>query len=196
MEQLLEASWPETQLRRDMAIFHTNQAHRSGNYTRAADQAMALREWWPDDFGVLYQVHRALLWDGRVAVAAEVLERMERVARGDEQWGALPPARQACAEGRRDDAEQILANFKAVEIFDVSVRWHLLMLLGEHAAAIELLMQLERDGRIYALSTFLVYPHFDPSPFPSLLRILEREQVQRPPPVALPFACPPRGPAS
>ena len=193
LEQLLEASWPETRLRRDMANFHANQAHRSGNYALAADQALALLEWWPDDFEVLYQVHRALLWDGRVAVAAEVLERMERGARGDEQWGALPPARQACAEGRRDDAEQILANF---DRDDISLRWHLLMLLGDHGAATDLLMEFERDGRTYALASFLTYPHFDPSPFPSLMRILEREQVRRPQPVALPFACPPRGPVS
>jgi TolB-like protein len=193
LEQLLEASWPETRLRRDMANFHANQAHRSGNYALAADQALALLEWWPDDFEVLYQVHRALLWDGRVAAAAEVLERMERGARGDEQWGALPPARQACAEGRRDDAEQILANF---DRDGISLRWHLLMLLSDHGAATDLLMEFERDGRTYALASFLTYPHFDPSPFPSLMRILEREQVRRPPPVALPFACPPRGAAS
>jgi TolB-like protein len=193
LEQLLEASWPETRLRRDMANFHANQAHRSGNYALAADQALALLEWWPDDFEVLYQVHRALLWDGRVAAAAEVLGRMERGARGDEPWGALPPARQACAEGRRDDAEQILANF---DRDDISLRWHLLMLLGDHGAATDLLMEFERDGRTYALASFLTYPHFDPSPFPSLMRILEREQVRRPPPVALPFACRPRGPAS
>jgi TolB-like protein len=193
LEQLLEASWPETRLRRDMANFHANQAHRSGNYALAADQALALREWWPDDYEVLYQVHRALLWDGRVAAAAEVLERMERGARGDEPWGALPPARQACAEGRRGDAEQILASF---DVDNISLRWHLLMLLGEQAAATDLLMEFERDGRTYALASFLVYPHFDPSPFPSLMRILEREQVRRPPPVALPFACPPRETAS
>jgi hypothetical protein len=71
-----------------------------------------LLERWPDDFNMLYQVHRALLWDGRVDVAAEVLERMRQVAQGDERWGALPPMRQACAEGRREDAEQILANFE------------------------------------------------------------------------------------
>jgi TolB-like protein len=194
LEQLLEAAWQEAQLRREMAFLHVNHAHRSGNTRRAADQALALLERWPDDFEILYQAHRALLWDGRVAVAAEGLERMQRMARGGDRWGALPPARQACAEGRREEAEQILANFGAGE--KISQRWHLLMLLGEHAAATELLMDLERDGRTYALSSFLIYPHFDPSPFPSLMRILEREQVQRPAPVALPFACPPRGPVS
>jgi TolB-like protein len=196
LEQLLETTWPETRLRRDMAIFHTNQAHRAGNFALAADQAMAVREWWPDDYDVLYQVHRALLWDRRVDAAAEVLVRMQRVTRGDEEWRMLPPARQACAESRRDEAEQILTTFAGVGFLNLSQHWHMLMLLGEHAAATELLMQLERDGRTYALSSFLTYPHFDPSPFPSLMRILEREQVRRPPPVALPFACPPRGPVS
>lgn len=189
LDRLLEGIWPEAQLRREMALAHVNYAHRSGNYTRGADQALVLLERWPNDFDMLYQVHRALLWDGRVAAAGELLARMLRVARGDEPWALVPPARQACAEGRRAEAEQILA---ALEQHSVSLRWHVLMLLGEHAAATQLLMQLEQDGRIYALSSFLTYPHFDPSPFPSLLRILEREQIKRPPAVALPFACPPR----
>ena len=189
LDRLLESIWPEAQLRRELAILHVNFAHRSGHYTRAADQALVLLERWPDDFDLLYQVHRVLLWDGRVSAAGEVLARMQRVARGDEPWAPVPPARQACAEGRRAEAEQSLAG---LELGSVSLRWHVLMLLGEQAAATELLMQLERDGRIYALSSFLTYPHFDPSPFPSLLRILEREQIRRPPPVPLPFACPPR----
>ncbi len=191
LDQLLESIWPEAQLRRELAIGHVNYAHRSGHLTRAADQALILLERWPDDYDMLYQVHRVLLWDGRVSAAGEVLARMQRIARGNEPWAPVPPARQACAEGRRAEAEQILAS---LELDSVSLRWHVLMLLGEHAAATELLMELERDGRTYALSSFLTYPHFDPSPFPSLLRILEREQIRRPPAVALPFACPPRGP--
>src|SRR6056297_3359999 len=100
---------------------------------------------------------------------------------------------------RRAEAEEILADFSQDQLdedWTVSLRWHLLILLGEHAAATELLMPLEQDGRIYALSSFLVYPQFDPRPYPSLMRILEREQIQRPPPVSLPFACPPPEPDS
>jgi hypothetical protein len=52
---------------------------------------------------------------------------------------------------------------------------------------------LERAGNTYALAGFLSYPEFDPSPFPSLVRLLEREKVQRPAALALPFACPPAG---
>jgi len=198
-ERLLEAIWPEATLRREMATLHVNYAYRTGDYSSAADQALVLRERWPDDFGLLYQVHRVLLWDGRVEAAAEVLEHMQRIARGDESWGVMPPARQACAEGRRVAAEEILADFATGQLdedWKISLLWHLLMLLGDEAGATELLMPLEQDGRIYALSSFLVYPQFDPRPYPSLMRILEREQIQRPPPVSLPFACPPPEPDS
>ena len=72
----------------------------------------------------------------------------------------------------------------------------MLMLLGRSADAVELLQPLERAGNTYALAGFLVYPQFDPTPFPSLMQVLEREKVERPPPLALPFACPPAGPAA
>ena len=193
LERTLEVTWSESQLRYEVALWHINYAYRSGDYARAADQALILLERWPDGFNILYQAHRTLLWDERVSAAGELLERMTRVAQGDEPWAIVPLARQACAEGRRADAEQHLAS---LDPENVSLRWHILMVLGEKEAAIELLMELEREGRTYALASFLTYPHFDPSPFPSLTRVLEREQVQRPPAVLLPFACPPRGAGS
>jgi len=188
LERTLEVTWSESQLRYEVALWHINYAYRSGDYARAADQALILLERWPDGFNILYQAHRTLLWEERVAAAGELLERMTRVAQGDEPWAIVPLARQACAEGRRADAEQHLAS---LDPENVSLRWHILMVLGEEEAATELLMELEREGRTYALASFLTYPHFDPRPFPSLMRVLEREQVQRPPPVPLPFACPP-----
>ncbi|NGP54125.1 hypothetical protein [Thioalkalivibrio sp. XN8] len=191
LERTLEVTWAESQLRYEVALWHINYAYRSGDYARAADQSLVLLERWPDGFNILYQAHRTLLWDERVAAAGELLERMTRVAQGDEPWAIVPLARQACAEGRRADAEQHLAS---LDPENVSLRWQILMVLGEMEAATELLMELEREGRTYALASFLTYPHFDPSPFPSLMRILEREQVQRPPLVPLPFACPPRDP--
>ena len=193
LERTLEVTWSESQLRYEVALWHINYAYRSGDYARAADQALILLERWPDGFNILYQAHRTLLWDERVSAAGELLERMTRVAQGDEPWAIVPLARQACAEGRRADAEQHLAS---LDPENVSLRWHILMVLGEKEAATELLMELEREGRTYALASFLTYPHFDPSPFPSLTRVLEREQVQRPPAVLLPFACPPRGAGS
>jgi len=37
----------------------------------------------------------------------------------------------------------------------------------------------------------LLYPHFDPTPFPELQALITRERIQRPPAVPPPFACPP-----
>jgi hypothetical protein len=104
------------------------------------------------------------------------------------EWSVLPPARQACAEGRRAEVERMLAGLPAD---DVPQRWHLLMMLGRHDESAALLQPYEATGNTFALSGFLSYRHFDPSPFPSLVRVMQREGIRRPPPVALPFACPP-----
>ena len=65
------------------------------------------------------------------------------------------------------------------------------LMLGRTDDAVALLQPFERAGNTYALAGYLTYPEFDPSPFPSLVRMLAREKVQRPPALALPFACPP-----
>ena len=44
----------------------------------------------------------------------------------------------------------------------------------------------------FVLANWLSYRMFDPTPFPSLMRILERENVDRPPPRPLPYACTPK----
>jgi thioredoxin-like negative regulator of GroEL len=175
-------------VRQDLASEHLNFAHRSLARGKAADQALELLQRWPDEAAVLYQVHRALLWDGRVEEAAAVLTRWQALTTEKDAWSSIPPGRQACAEGRRADAEAILAGTPEG---DLSQLWHLLMLLGRTGEAAALLQPLEEAGNTFALASYLVYPQFDPSPFQSLMKILEREQVQRPPPEPLPFACPP-----
>jgi TolB-like protein len=184
----LEALWPQAQLRLDAAVTHANWSHRVLDSATAADQALLLARRWPDDRPVLYQAHRALLWDGRVGEAREVLRRMQSLDREHSRWQMLPPARQACAEGRRAEVEATLATLPDTHL---SQRWHLLMLLGRGQEAADLLQPLERDGNTYALAGFLAYTEFDPTPFPSLMAVLEREQVDRPPPVPLPYVCPP-----
>jgi TolB-like protein len=194
--EILDRIWPLAQTRIEFAVGHLNNAHRLPDRKRAADEALVLAERWPDHRSVLYQVHRALLWDRRVADAGAILERLEAVSGPDNEWSLIPPARQACAEGRRREVEQVL---ESLDPADLSQRWHLLMLLGRHDDASALLRPLDEAGNTYALAGFLGYRHFDPAPFPSLLQVLEREKVQRAPPVLLPFACPtadsPGGPA-
>ena len=191
--KVLDDIWPQAQVRQSRASAHLNSAHRNLDLHLAADQAQQLFERWPDEPSLLYQVHRALLWDRRVEEAAVVLARWQSLGGSGESWGVIPPARQACAEGRRADAEAILAGLPAD---DVPQRWHLLMLLGRTGEAADLLQPLERSGNTYALAGFLAYPQFDPAPYPSLMRVLEREKVRRPPAVPLPFACPPAASAA
>lgn len=187
---VLDEIWPQALQREGPASTHLNYAHRNMDRHKAADLALQLLKRWPDDPELLYQGHRALLWDRRVEDAAAVLARWQSQGDDEMNWSAIPPARQACAEGRRADAEAILAGLAE---HDLPQRWHLLMLLGRTGEANDLLQPLERAGNTYALAGFLIYPHFDPAPFPSLMAVLEREKVQRPPAVPLPFACPPAG---
>jgi TolB-like protein len=188
LRRTLDLIWEQAQTRPEPAFNHANSAHHAGDVQRAADEALLLAQRWPEHAGILYQAHRALLWDGRVEDARRVLARWETV-KGNDFWAVLPPARQACAEGRRADVERALADLPED---DRSLRrWHLLMLLGRHDEAAELVRPLELAGNTEALSGYLTFAHFDPRPYPSLMAVLARENVQRPPPVPLPFACPP-----
>ena len=186
--ELLDGLWAQAASREDLAVLHANSALRHLPKARAADLGLELLERWPDRPAIAYQIHRALLWDGRVEQAGVVLARWQPMVGPDEEWSALPPARQACAEGRRAEVEAALAGLPAS---DFAQRWHLLMMLGRTDDAVALLQPFERAGNTYALAGYLTYPEFDPSPFPSLVRMLAREKVQRPPALALPFACPP-----
>jgi TolB-like protein len=187
MRRTLDAIWELAQARVDQAIVHINWAHRTGDFPRAGREAMVLAQIWQDNPRILYQAHRALLWAGRVADAAEILTRWQALD-DDETWAMLPPARQACAEGRRAEVETALTRLTADQI---SQRWHLLMLLGRKDEAAALLQPLEHGGNLSSLSDFLIFLHFDPAPFPSVMALLAREKIDRPPPVSLPFACPP-----
>jgi hypothetical protein len=190
LQRQLARLWPYALDRLEIAqaLFNLN---RWGDLRQHADQALQLQKRWPDDFFVQYQVHRTLLWDGRVDAAAMVLGGIREMPLDNVATNlALAGARQDCTEGRRADAEAILAKTQ----FDTTgSRWSMLMLLGRQREATDLLRALEREDNLYALSGFLAYPEFDPTPYPSLMKILEREQVNRPPPVPLPFACPPAG---
>ena len=186
--ELLDGTWPQALLREDFAVLHANWAHVHFAKAKAADRGLELLERWPDRPAIAYQIHRALLWDRRVEQAGVVLARWQSMVGPDEDWSALPPARQACAEGRRAEVEAALDKIAAT---DISQRWHLLMMLGRTDEAVALLQPFERAGNTSALAGYLAYPEFDPSPFPSLVRMLEREKVQRLPALALPFACPP-----
>jgi TolB-like protein len=168
------------------ATMYVSSAYRFGAASVAADYGLTALERWPNDVGLSYQTHRSLLWAMRIAEAANLSAQLTDINSGNK----LVRARQACAEGRRDDVLQILEQLRSDQGRSIPDEWMLLMLLGSHQDATELLRAYETGEVPYQLASWLVLHIFDPSPFPSLVQMLDRENVQRPPAVDIPFACP------
>lgn len=169
------------------ATTYVSTAYRFGEADVAADYGLKALERWPNDAGLSYQTHRSLLWAMRIDEAAKLIARMNDANSGN----PVIRARQACAEGRRDDVLQILEHSRSDDGRSVAVEWMILTLLGESQQATEVLRVHEAGGVPYQLASWLVFHHFDPSPFPSLMQMLERENVRRPRAAEIPFACPP-----
>ena len=153
----------------------------------ASNFGLEALERWPNDSGIAYQTHRSLLWAGRVKEASDLVARMDDTL-GRNQ---VALSRQACAEGRRGEALQYLEQLQSDGETHAAEEWIILTLLGEKGAAIDILRAYESSEVPYQLASWLVFHHFDPSPFPSLMQMLNRENVVRPPAAELPFACPP-----
>jgi len=168
------------------ATIYVSSAYRFGAASVAADYGLKVLEHWPNDAGLAYQTHRSLLWAMRIDEAAGLLARNKQMQSGNE----LIRARQACAEGRRDDVLQLLQELRSADNRHIADEWLILMMLGEKQAATELVHFIDSNGVPYQLASWLVYHIFDPAPFPSLTQMLERENVTRPPAAKIPFGCP------
>ena len=176
--------------RADAAGSYMNRAYIFGNASDAADLGQSWLNRWPNHKGLLYQTHRTLMWAMRVEEGAALADRYAQLFPNDDALDAIS-ARQACAEGRRDDVVDILNFRRADGKPDTWIDWQILMLLGDNHGAEMIVRQYEDPQVVYPLTSWLSYPHFDPGPFPALMAALERENVNRPPPIAMPFACPP-----
>lgn len=169
------------------ATVYMSTAYRHGQADLASNFGLEALERWPNDSGIAYQTHRSLLWAGRVKEASDLVARMDDTL-GRNQ---VALSRQACAEGRRGEALQYLEQLQSDGETHAAEEWIILTLLGEKGAAIDILRAYESSEVPYQLASWLVFHHFDPSPFPSLMQMLNRENVVRPPAAELPFACPP-----
>jgi hypothetical protein len=153
-----------------------------------ADYGLATMKHWPER-NIIYQTHRNLLFAQRIEEAAQVM-------RAYEQRFPLHPlmiARQACAENRPEKVREILdVNYGGgVDANSGNPLWLVYKILGEEDEAVRVLRNFEFDGVPYLMANWLFYPYFDPAPFPALMAVLERENVDRPPTVQLPYACTP-----
>jgi hypothetical protein len=153
-----------------------------------SNYGLAAMEKWPLA-NIMYQTHRTLLFAQRVDEAAEVVQAFAQ--RYNLHW--LMAARQACAENRPEEVREILARYpEGIDVNSGNPKWLVLNMLGERAQALEILRQFENPQVPFILAGWLSYRHFDPTPFPSLMAVLARENVDRPPPQPLPYACTPK----
>ena len=169
----------------DYAFFHDDASE-------AADFGLVAIKKWPTA-NMYYQTHRTLLYAGRIDEAADIASSYEQIFGYD----SLVRARQACAEGKRDDVLAILEEIKREAASTAASRaynpvWLAYKMLGDEELAEDYLRQLDGEADVYVIANWLSYYTFDPKPFPALMRVLQREGVQRPPPVKVPFECPAR----
>ncbi len=85
-----------------------------------------------------------------------------------------------------EDADTI---FKQYQGTDSNTAWLGSLILGRNEEATKAVAKLIESDLPYQRSMPLTYRVFDPSPFPSVLELLERENIQRPPPLQMPFRC-------
>jgi len=128
----------------------------------------------------LYQAHRILLMADQVAEAADVGQRYINVATNP-TWSLMIRIRQACAEGRADDADRHYEeyDFSGFDPANNNIQWLALKTLGRVDEATELLRPLDQPGTLVRLSELLSYTHFDPSPYPNLTKRLEEQNIMR-----------------
>ena len=166
---------------------YINAAYRVIDASAAADFGLQALQRWPSAATILYQTHRTLVWAGRYREASEVAARYDTLVPGG---NPLIRVREACAAGDRAAAEAVLQELNSASNPDLSSLWLVHNTLGNETEQVQLLRPLEQSGVPFQLAGFLVYHKFDPQPFPSLMTILEREGIDRPPPSVPPFRCP------
>ncbi|MDA0705880.1 MAG: hypothetical protein O2805_04485 [Proteobacteria bacterium] len=171
---------------RDAADNYMNFAYRVIEPSMAADYGLEALQRWPESSSLIYQTHRTLMWARRADEAA-ILARQYRDLFG---FNAMVEARQACMEGRAEDLLAILDGVLAEEPVQLFDAWAIYLLLDDKAAAEAILRPLDEGAPVNVLGNWLNYQQFDPRPFPKLMAMLQREGIQRPPPVPMPYTCP------
>jgi TolB-like protein/DNA-binding winged helix-turn-helix (wHTH) protein len=168
------------------AIYYMSNAYQWVDPSEAADFGLKAVERWPNNRALKYQTHRTLIWAMRVEEAAILAEQFG----SEDEASPMLLARQACAEGRRAEVEQMLAARRdAGQNLNVA-DWFMYLFLDDTEHAAEFLHQFDSEEVPFRLATWLHYHIMDPRPFPVLMKILEQENVNRRLPATIPFACP------
>ena len=176
--------------RPEAASYFMDYAYQFLEPDAGADYGLAAIEQWPLA-NIMYQTHRNLLFAQRIDEAGEV---MQSFAQRYGQTHPLMRARQSCAEGDTAGVRDILNRFYGDEVTVNSgnPQWLVLKMLGEEEKATEVLRNFEQQQVPFLMASWLNYMHFDPSPYPALMAVLAREDIERPPAITLPYACTPQ----
>lgn len=154
----------------------------------ASEMSRKALERHSDNVNLVYQAHRAFLWDGAIDEAREQLQTLNA---SQLPWfnRKLATMRQACAEGNVDEALRIHEEFLNKYQEGEAVLWISYQLLGQREKASLVIRPYDTANQMYALSSYLAYPYFDPTPHPRLMNILKQQGIERPPPTKIPFQC-------
>lgn len=133
----------------------------------------------------LYQSHRALLAAGFTERAASLADTYVRQQQDDAEGRAIVKIRQACAEGRVEDADKL---FESIDPNSNS-RWLLLKTLGHDDEARELLMPLDMPETAFILSQYMTYLSFEVRDYPLLWKTLSSQGINRPPARPMAYRC-------
>lgn len=141
-----------------------------------------------EDASLLYQAHRLLLWASDIDGASRILPR---ILHGEllVSTQKIAQLRQLCAEEHTAEAKKFLA--KMVEDYpdDVGIKWLGSKIVGDDQAAEALFLDYDTQGDIDTLRDYLNYPHFDPKPFPHLMKSLAGQGMEDRNVLELPYRC-------
>ena len=156
--------------------------------TGAAEASRQALKRHSDNVYVVYQAHRAFLWDGAIDEARELLPFINA---SQLPWfnKNLATLRQACADENTAKAVKIHEEFVEEYRKGEVLLWISYHTLGQREQASSVLVPYDQANQLYALSSYLVYPYFDPRPFPNLMEVLERQGIDRPAAIDIPFRC-------
>ncbi len=143
---------------------------------------------FPDEVFVLYQAHRGLLWAGDIDGAAGLLPA---ILSSDlpESSRYLVLLRQACAEGRIDDARRLYERGIRQFADAYSTLWISHLIMNDKEAAEAMLAPLDDPDNLRGLADFLTYGTFDPRPYPNLMALLESQGIEPQDTLIPPYQC-------
>ena len=138
--------------------------------------------------GLMYQAHRALLWSGDYDGAGRLLPQLQ-ASQLPESAIQLARLRQACADLRIQDAEQLLNG--GIERFPDDLFFHYLgrRTFGDADGAHEVFVAFDEARDFEIIADYLQYTHFDPTRYPNFMGRYANQRYEERELIEIPFRC-------